>query len=208
MAPIKFEENMKEKLEKRTLQPSTQAWDKLSGKLQADTKKASSKTIWWLGIAASFVGILFMVNVFFTTSRSGNNTPVLVDTESKALEDIQNKNEGNPHETFIVNEESIVENESSLEDTIKLPKTKKEAGVLKRPSDKIVSIAEVEPYNKEEEIENNVIFKTGSPDIELAQINSQEKTRRTETDIDSLLKRAQQNLAKNRNYKNKNIDAL
>ena len=41
MAPIKFEENIKDKLDKRTIQPSTEAWVKLSSRLDAQEQNTS-----------------------------------------------------------------------------------------------------------------------------------------------------------------------
>lgn len=82
MAPIKFEENIKDKLEKRTINPSANAWGSLSEQLgQAEVKKSNNR-FWWIGVAASLVGVLLITNVFFE-----NKTPtVLVDTK-----DVNNK---------------------------------------------------------------------------------------------------------------------
>jgi len=41
MAPIKFEENIREKLEQRTIEPSIQAWESLEQRLNTDEKKQS-----------------------------------------------------------------------------------------------------------------------------------------------------------------------
>ena len=39
MAPIKFEEQLKDKLEKRTMSPSAESWAKLSDRLDAEDQK-------------------------------------------------------------------------------------------------------------------------------------------------------------------------
>lgn len=80
MAPIKFEENIKEKLDKRTLQPSSEAWNKLSGRLESSDSKPTSKVYWWLGIAASIVGILLITNQFFNNQPTQIITPEIVNT--------------------------------------------------------------------------------------------------------------------------------
>ncbi|MCB0389081.1 MAG: hypothetical protein KDD23_10735, partial [Winogradskyella sp.] len=82
MAPIKFEDSIKEKLEKRRLEPSTEAWNRLSEKLETNTERSSKKTYVWIGIAASLVGIFLMTYTFFKTSEVSNQNPVLVDTET------------------------------------------------------------------------------------------------------------------------------
>uniref|UniRef100_UPI0040486C09 hypothetical protein n=1 Tax=Mariniflexile sp. TaxID=1979402 RepID=UPI0040486C09 len=76
MEPNKFEQNLKEKLEGRTLQPSNEAWTKLSGRLDYENKKQNSKTFWWFGIAASVIGILFVGFQFFNIEEI---KPVIVD---------------------------------------------------------------------------------------------------------------------------------
>ena len=43
MAPIKFEENIKDKLEKRTLTPSSESWSKLSERLDAEDNSSKNQ---------------------------------------------------------------------------------------------------------------------------------------------------------------------
>ena len=64
MAPMKFEEQLKDKLEQRTIEPSSNTWQKLSDKLDANESKKKNKGFWYLGIAASIVGIIFITNLF------------------------------------------------------------------------------------------------------------------------------------------------
>ena len=74
MAPLKFEEQCKEKLEKRTIAPSDAAWERLSAQLE--TQKKKRKPGIWLGIAAGFIGILIVSVLYFST---GNPDEVLED---------------------------------------------------------------------------------------------------------------------------------
>jgi len=80
MAPNKFEESIKNKLEKRTIQPSTDAWAKLENRLDATDQKHKNKTIFWIGLAASIVGILLIASQFFNEASLEKSTPVLVVT--------------------------------------------------------------------------------------------------------------------------------
>lgn len=86
MAPIKFEENIKEKLERREIKPSSSAWNELSRKLNEDEQESSKRPFWWLGIAASFIG-LFIISIVMinNTSTSTDMTPVLVEDEKKHM---------------------------------------------------------------------------------------------------------------------------
>ena len=65
MAPIKFEENIKNKLEKRTINPSEDSWAKLSNKLDEQEGKSNKKIVWWIGIAASLVGVFLVTTLYF-----------------------------------------------------------------------------------------------------------------------------------------------
>ena len=85
MAPIKFEEQLKDKLEKRTLSPSSEGWSKLSERLDADEKNSKNPIFWWLSIAA---GILIMIAIsaqFFGTNESEEVMPQVA--EEKVLDE-------------------------------------------------------------------------------------------------------------------------
>jgi len=58
MAPIKFEDKLKDKLESRSLQPSEDAWNTLANKLDKEEEKNNNTRFWWLGIAASIIGVI------------------------------------------------------------------------------------------------------------------------------------------------------
>lgn len=83
MAPIKFDENIKNKLEKRTVQPSSDAWNTLSEQLDAHDKKNSRSLFFYIGIAASIVGVLFVTTLFFNASEEQSISPIVVETEAK-----------------------------------------------------------------------------------------------------------------------------
>ena len=206
MAPIKFEENIREKLEKRTLEPSSQAWGKLSQKLEEDTRNSSFKIIWCLGVAASIIGILFMVNVFYKTTETNNNIPVMVDTETKKLEVIQNKDAMNLNETLFAVEDSEIEDKITSEELKKVAKVITTTTPSKYYSVKNTPTVEVESHQKEEAIDA-LLIEIPSTEMVLAQTNIQLNNRETNTDIDALLKQAQQKLARNSSVQDHAIDA-
>ncbi|MGB5821905.1 MAG: hypothetical protein WBG90_20645 [Saonia sp.] len=63
MAPIKFEEHIKDKLNERKIAPSDKAWDKIASTLDVsqDSKKGG---FLWYGIAAGFIGLL-MISIWY-----------------------------------------------------------------------------------------------------------------------------------------------
>ncbi|WP_272021898.1 hypothetical protein [Olleya namhaensis] len=69
MAPNKFEKQLKDTLERRTIAPSKTTWSQLDTLLdqRQDKRKVS---FWWLSIAATLVGVCFTVFVF----RNQSNT--------------------------------------------------------------------------------------------------------------------------------------
>jgi len=86
MEPIKVEENIREKLQQRELQPSKEAWNKLAVSLAKEPKKKKN-TIVWMAVAASLVGILLAVSFLFG-SKEPNKIKQLVkeDTVPKVEE--------------------------------------------------------------------------------------------------------------------------
>jgi hypothetical protein len=76
----KLEKHIKEKLEERTIKPSASAWDRIAGQVSVQPKKKARK--WYpLAIAASFIGIL-LVSILFFTSEPYNEIPVQVVDEN------------------------------------------------------------------------------------------------------------------------------
>ena len=80
MASNNFENKIKDSLEQRTMQPSSDAWNKLQLNLDAPQKKRSLKRYWVLAIAAGFIGVLLVNVLFFNFNKLPNST--IVNTES------------------------------------------------------------------------------------------------------------------------------
>ena len=81
MAPIKFEDKLKDKLENRSLQPSLDAWSTLADRLDKEDKKNNTTRFWWIGIAASLVGVILITTQFYKNTPSTEVLPVIVDTK-------------------------------------------------------------------------------------------------------------------------------
>jgi len=84
MAPNKLENQIKEKLNSREIQPSAQAWDRLDAMLSVAEEKKTKRSFGWLYIAAS-VTVLLTVGMFlFTQKNTGtDNQSTVVGTEVK-----------------------------------------------------------------------------------------------------------------------------
>ena len=77
MEQNKFNEQIKASLENRRLQPSTDAWEKLSNRLDIGAKKKQNNVFWYIGIAASIIGILL---VALPINNTKPVVPIIVDS--------------------------------------------------------------------------------------------------------------------------------
>lgn len=105
MAPIKFEENIKDKLDKRTMQPPIEAWAKLSSRLDAQEKNASKSRFWWFGIAASIVALLCITSLVFKTPITLIK-PAIVDVNTKS--EIKTNGAVASEKSEVLNQENLI----------------------------------------------------------------------------------------------------
>jgi hypothetical protein len=75
MAPIKLENNIREKLEAREIKPSAEAWKKLEAKLDSAQPKRKSYVFYYA--AASFVGLLILASVIFSRNTAEMNNQIV-----------------------------------------------------------------------------------------------------------------------------------
>ncbi|MGK4567018.1 hypothetical protein [Flavobacterium sp. 3HN19-14] len=69
MEPNKFEKNIKQQLEQRTIEPSPIAWDRLDAMLTVAEEKKAKRGYGWLYIAASFLGFILIGTIFFSQTE-------------------------------------------------------------------------------------------------------------------------------------------
>ncbi len=223
MALHKFEQNIKEKLEKRTLHPSINAWDKLDAKLESIETKKRNTLFWILGVAASIVGVLLIVPLFFNKDVE-NIKPIIVDTKTIEKKEIEN--------SIINNEELIAE--ENLNDSSTFNKSRKDKNVIKKlqffkeskeqfantkseqiykKTIKIESLTEVdETLIKHEKLSTNQLIlgeqKINDLLVEIKNLNTQNSLV-TDDEIDKLLNKAQKELLVNSLHRGKSniVDA-
>ena len=80
MAPIKFEEHIKDQLEKRRIEPSAAGWDRISAQLVLKQGQKKSKRVLWMSIAASFIIGAVLTAIFL--NDNAYPTPEVVKTPS------------------------------------------------------------------------------------------------------------------------------
>lgn len=131
MEPNKIDNQIKEKLIVREIQPSAQAWDRLDAMLAVSEAKKSKKNHSWLFVAASivlFFGLGYFLFNSFATTESNNSVPVVttsneeIDTiETNKINEIAVEN-GNPVLVQNENNFSITQANKKSEGTNKLLK--------------------------------------------------------------------------------------
>lgn len=102
MAPIKFEENIREKLQERELQPSKEAWNKLAATLEKEPQKKNNRRL-WMTVAAGLVGVLVVVSLLLDSKNNTNIDQIVVEDNITPQAEEKITNDSNI-------EESIVEN--------------------------------------------------------------------------------------------------
>ena len=128
MAPIKFEENIKDKLEKRTINPSDKSWEKLLFKLDEQEGKSKNKVIWWIAFAASLVGVFLATTIFFDKGENNLVSPTVVESP---INDIKKQKQAlPPKEVVVENEESSLNEINKLQKKSKIKLDKKQLSML------------------------------------------------------------------------------
>ncbi|WP_422105903.1 hypothetical protein [Winogradskyella sp.] len=224
MAPIKFEEQLKDKLEKRSLQPSTDSWAKLSERLDAEEKDSRKPWLGWLSIAAGIIILLAIVVRTFGPNNAQETQPQFVEEENiEKVNEIplptSNKNE--PIELAVEDETMHKDtNDSEPEKVTEIINSKsviKKRAKTQLAEHKATTTPAEEPKPKEainnaNDIQKAIVNETQinkeAVAIALKELNT-EKPSVTDREVDSLLKLASKELLKDRLLKDssKTVDA-
>ena len=234
MAPIKFEENIREKLQERELQPNRDSWNELSKKLGHAPAPKSNRRL-WMAVAAGFMGVLLVVS-YVLTSVNEDQPIQLVDENNvnpSELEEIINT----PRlEDNIINETSVIASEN-IENDLDQPVLEADKKIIPKKDIAVVTSKENPPQKKgatertllikkeaitevttdPKEIANDKlepskedIFVNNKVDAVVAEVRQMEELNNTVTaaEIDDLLSKAQRDIATNRILvsSNKKID--
>ncbi|MCI4441873.1 MAG: hypothetical protein JHC39_00055 [Lentimicrobium sp.] len=151
MEPNKLENQFREKLNPREINPSEAAWDRLDAMLSIAEKPKQKFT--WLYIAASFIGSLLISTVFFnqkenTIDFKKNNivieNPTQKDSSKPEIKNLKKE---------LISPKTIIKQETkTLVQTQKNTKINVENEIIKAP-EKVV--AEIQPNNQNEPIAVN-----------------------------------------------------
>jgi len=234
MAPIKFEENIREKLQERELQPNKDSWNELSKKLGHAPAPKSNRRI-WMAVAAGFMGLLLVVSYVLTSvdedqpiqlvdENSINPSEVEEVIDTPRLEDntiiktpviASETTENDLDEPVMEAENKIIPKKANAVATVKEDLPQKKATAERTPLIKKEAIAEVitdpkEIPNDKLEPSKEAIFVKNKVEAVVAEVRQMEELNNTVTaaEIDDLLSKAQRDIATNRLLasSNKKID--
>jgi hypothetical protein len=191
MEPNNFEKDFREKLNKRTIEPSDKAWDRLDAMLSvAEEKKQPKKSRKWLYIAASIVGFLLVGTFFFNQKKNVIENPI----NKVAVEDATKKDSVvKPALNIIdsVKTEVAISEKESVEKSEKLQKTNnnqesnKPNKTIKNEQNQIAESSVIIKNNQEKQSINNQTAIVEAPkNANVDQLlNSAEKTAVAENSV-------------------------
>ena len=222
MGSIKFEENIREKLEGRELQPSPDAWKKLSGKLDETEEQTGSKLMWY-AVAASFIGILIVTSVFFSRNENTNEDHTdFVEVNASENEVMNNELKSKEVVNVLESESNVVASEevkTNLEKNIIKPNEKKKNLIVRKSIEEktFEAVAQVEtPIQVEQEKEISNENYLSKEDIALnakvkevvTQLEQLKKNKATISieELDALLANAQREIQTERILSSNKVD--
>ncbi|RZS92201.1 hypothetical protein [Aquimarina brevivitae] len=227
MAPLKFEDNVKEKLDNREINPSADSWDTLAKQLDDHQQEKAGKTnytIWYL-IAASIIGIVIITSVVLTNNNITTTTPTqLVNTNKETPRKLVPNNTDATTEDRIVDQLKSNTNLAVDEVAIDTKKEKNEilsntnarntkfheTANVNRSSDKRSAIVLADKTSGEmdnDNVESLVEEKVAAVFEEVQQLE-QSKTQVTDQEIEELLRKAQQEITTQKMMENHSVDAM
>ena len=226
MAPMKFEENIKERLDGREIKPSADAWERINAQLENDKSRKRKPSWFWLAVAAGFVGILILAGNFFKTSPQAQGNPAVTISTTTDAE----KKEGNLNQIPIKEDKTILvdndkpygENKTKTSKTIDKNHKKgkiTDADLSIKPTKTALTEAGKTTETPEKTTPKTEVFKdellNTSIDAEinalLARVDSLKQSNHqvTDTDIDALLAQAQEKIVNEHRFiePNKSLSA-
>ena len=196
MALIKFEEDIKSALEKRRIEPSKISWETLENSLDKDLGKRKKKSFWWMGVAASLIGILWISISFFESNNEVVEPTIVevphdnIDTPTELISN--QKSDKIIEEDVLLKEQTIVVNQELVLAEVPPKNIKKDKPL------EIQKNSNVEKDNVIAKSKDKIPIPISDEEKQLqevaAQIAALEKENATEAEIDNLLKNAQQKI--------------
>ncbi|WP_339629027.1 hypothetical protein [uncultured Maribacter sp.] len=212
METDKFEKHIKTKFQEREIQPSENAWKKISLELNTDDRKKKPVYL-WVGIAASVMVLVGIALFYFNGGNDVNEIKFeVVDTDNKEALEEKIKTESVP---FLEKEPEVVAKNDDLEKINSVVDKKQESIKNKEiisieDEIEVASVERVVSEKKGDKLEiSDDIINTKVAGI-VAQLDVLEQySAITDAEVDSLLKRAQDEILRDKLFNtDKSVDAM
>ena len=206
MAPVEFEKHIREQLEKRKVEPSADAWERISDGLEV--KQSRKKPFFFrYAVAALLAGVLLTsLWIFSDSEKQANSQQTVVDNPS--TEPVQEENVHMQATSPISDEAVAVEEQNLTEENVIVLQADEQEPLKESLNQASISSPSVP---REVAIEDHAEMLIEEKVFEvLAQVEILEENAVAVTDaeVDSLLRSAQRELLANREFNEQNkVDA-
>lgn len=196
MAPNKFEKHIKKQLEEREIAPSANAWERVSEKLDtANPKQKTTRYLWYAVAASLLVALVTGLQFFASKEHAVTNTPEIVNVPNNASEEkLPEDAPKNSREIEKISVVSPIEKEVIAQSST-LKKTKVNTNNSNDFEKEQLTLAE---NDKVEIPKAQIDLKIEEVILQLATIDN--KAAISDTEIDSMLRKAQSELLEKRRY--------
>lgn len=181
MQSNKLDNQIREKLNAREIEPSAKSWDRLDAMLSVQEEKKPKKGFLWLYIAASFI-VFFGLGIFLfnsgETSENNNQVPILVDAD-KTIDPIETNKidkiliEPEQQQVLVQNEKKAVKKDNSIKEALA---SSNKANNIQENDNKANPTYNLQPTTSN-------TYKYISPDNLLAEVQNEKKNSPLESKI-------------------------
>jgi hypothetical protein len=208
MEPDKFEKHIKKQMQEREISPSPNAWDKISTQLPVP-EETNSKGFFWYGVAAAFIGILFLASLYFNTSSEAIESEIQIvetpeePTDNPKINEVLVSQDANEEKNTISDEKEI-KDATSPKEQVAINHKPEALFVATGDDNEIVKKVDAVPTGTDQLINAKI------SEI-MAQVNLLEDSNLpvSSKEVDSLLRNAQQEILTDNGYSHEGeVDAL
>lgn len=211
MEPNKFEQHIKDQLNQRKIKPSEDAWQKIANQLGIKEKPKTKKYL-WLGIAASFIGLLIVTTIYYDSDKKIKNEEIIVDSQKDSVEINHLKTDT----VFETAKETLTSTNTVNNEKVVSSNLKKTQGVETTAIITINSKTQpIESVVKENKNDKNLVSTEELINTKLTEVIAvmtkmeQNAEKLTDIEVDSLIKQAQNELLNQKLFRqNKSVDAI
>ena len=215
MGKLKFEKAFSEKLKSREIKPKAESWEQLSKRLESSEETKKGLGFWWIGIAATVIGAIFIFGSYLNEPLS--NSPGIVDVPVEKSEEVEENIQKKSSEEIKREEIVLEEKVDEVETVITKPKnvSGEEKSIIGNTKSAVAeidnSIQVQDPILKEPEVKvAEVPGISQSIEDAIAEVVQQENSGNiTEAEVDALLAKAAMEIsqAENEKFSSENLDA-